>query len=140
MGVAEPMAPTDTTTAGLIAAGRFIDGLAARDLDAVAGALAEDARCRALLPRRVLDLAGRPAFRAALDIWFAGAERWELVEAVVGEPVDGLIHLRWRVRLRKPDLGPGAFVVEQQAYAEADADGLLRDVAILCTGFRPEPS
>lgn len=131
----------DRTTARqqprLEAAGRFIDGFAARDLDVVAGTLAVDVRFRALLPRRVLDLAGREAFRATLDMWFGNANDWELVEAVLGE-VGGRIHLRWRLRLTKPDLGPGTFVVEQQVYADAGSDGTLRDVALLCTGFRPE--
>ena len=131
----------DTTTArqpsSLAAAGRFIDGFAARDLDVVAGTLADDVRFRALLPGRVLDLAGREAFRATLDTWFGSADHWELVEAVLGE-VAGRIHLRWRLRLTRPDLGPGVFVVEQQVYADAGSDGTLRDVALLCTGFRPE--
>ena len=133
----------DTTTArqppSLAAAGQFIAGFAARDLDVVAGTLADDVRFRALLPRRFLDLEGRAAFRATLETWFGSADQWELVEAVLGE-VAGRIHLRWRLRLSRPDLGPGTFVVEQQVYADAGSDGALRDVALLCTGFRPECS
>lgn len=133
----------DTTSVGeppsLAAAGRFIDGFAARDLDVVASTFADDVRFRALLPRRVLELEGRAAFRSTLDTWFGDADRWELVEAVLGE-VGGRIHIRWRLRLTRPDLGPGTFVVEQQVYADAGSDGLLRDVALLCTGFRPERS
>ena len=74
--------------------------------------------------------------RSAFETWFGSAERWDMTEAVVGE-VGGLVHLRWRIRLTKPDLGPDAVLVEQQAYAHAGADGRLRDVALLCTGFRP---
>ena len=123
----------------LAAAGRFIDGLAARDFDTVVGVLADDVAFRALLPRRVLELAGRDAVRSTFDTWFGGAERWDLVEAVVGE-VGGRIHLRWRLHLTNPDVGPGNFLVEQQIYADAGADGRLRDVALLCTGYRPDPS
>ena len=133
----------DTTTTGqppsLAAAGRFIDGLATRDFDGVVDTLTADVRFRALLPRRVLDLQGRGAFRSTLDTWFGSADDWELVEAVLGE-VGGLIHLRWRLRVTKPELGPGTFVVEQQVYAASDPSGALQDVALLCTGFRPEAS
>lgn len=121
----------------LALAARFIDGLAARDFDAAVGALDEDVAFRALLPRRVLDISGRDAVRSTLDTWFGSSHRWELVEAVVGE-VGGRIHLHWRIRLTNPDVGPGVFLVEQQVYADAGADGSLRDVSLLCTGYRPE--
>jgi hypothetical protein len=116
-------------------AGRFIDGIAARDFDAVVSTLTEDVTFRALLPTRMLDLHGSADVRSVFDIWFGNAERWEMVEAVVGE-VGGCVHLRWRVRLTKPNLGPGDFLVEQQVYAHAGPDGRLGDVALMCTGFR----
>jgi hypothetical protein len=115
----------------------LIDGLAARDFDAVVDTLAPDVRFRALLPLRVLDLGGRNEVRSTLDAWFGAAGRWEMVEAVVGE-VGGRVHLRWRLRLTNPDRGPGTFLVEQQVYADASPDGRLCDVALLCTGYRPE--
>jgi hypothetical protein len=130
-----------TSTVGeqlsLAHAARVIDGLAARDFDAVTGALDEDVAFRALLPGRLLEVGGRDAVRSTLDAWFGAAGRWEMVEAVVGE-VGGRIHLRRRIRLTNPDVGPGVFLVEQQVYADAGADGLLRDVALLCTGYRRE--
>jgi len=116
-----------------------MDGIAARDFDAVVSTLADDVVFRALLPRRVVELAGRAAARSIFDTWFAAAERWELIEAVVGE-VGGRLHLRWRLRLTNPNIGPGTFLVEQQIYADAGPDGRLGNVALLCTGYRPEPS
>jgi hypothetical protein len=130
-----PPAPNDPLI--LAVAGRFIDAMAARDFDAVVGTLAAAVRFRALLPRRTLETEGREAVRSTLEIWFGGAERWEMVEAVVGE-VGGRIHLRWRLRLTNPDVGPGVFLVEQQVYADADGEGRLRDVALLCSGYRPD--
>jgi hypothetical protein len=123
----------------LAMAGRFIDGLAARDFDAVVGTLHDEATFRALLPSRVLEVGGREAVRATLDTWFGGAEQWEMVEAVVGE-VGGRLYLRWRLRLTNPNVGPGTFVVEQQVYADAGADGRLSDMSLLCSGYRPEGS
>lgn len=131
--------PPTAATLSFAVAGRFIDGLADRDFDAVAGTLADDVTFRALLPRRVLELDGVEAVRSTLDSWFAEAEQWELLEAVVGE-IGGRIHLRWRLRLTNPAVGPGAFVVEQQVYATAGFDGRLRDIALLCTGILPEGS
>ena len=146
----DPTATTTTTTTttaavpdgaalSLEVAGRFVDALAARDFDLLAGTLADGVHFRALLPSRVLDLDGADAVRSRFARWFGGAERWEVVEAVVGE-VGGRIHLGWRVRLTDPDIGEGPLLVEQQVYANAGADGRLSDVALLCTGYRPERS
>jgi hypothetical protein len=131
--------PTSTQRLSLEVAGRLVDGLVARDFDRLAGTFADEVRFRALLPGRVLDLEGPDAVHATFTRWFGTAERWEVLEAIVGE-VGGRIHLSWRVRVTKPELGEGPFVVEQQVYADATADGRLCDVALLCTGFLPEPS
>ena len=125
---------TNEEALGFAVAGRFIDALAARDFDAVVATLSDDVNFRALLPRRVVEVVGRTAARSLFDTWFGAAERWELIEAVVGE-VGGRIHLRWRLRLTNPNAGPGTFLVEQQVYADTAADGRLRDVALLCTGY-----
>lgn len=121
----------------LAVAGEFIDGLAGRDFDGVVATLTDGVRFRALLPSRVLDLEGRDAVRSTFDTWFGGVERWDLVEAVVGE-VGGRIHLRWRLSVTNPQVAEGNLLVEQQVYADAGPDGRLHDVALLCTGYRPD--
>jgi hypothetical protein len=123
----------------LAVAGQFVDGLASRRFDRVVATFVDDVHFRALLPSRVLDLEGTDAVRTTFETWFGDAERWELVEAVVGE-VGGRLHLRWRARLTKPQVASGNLLVEQQMYADAAPDGRLRDVALLCTGFRPDHS
>ncbi len=129
--------PPAEESPSLAVAGRFVDGLGARDFDAVVATLTDDVRFRALLPGRVLDLHDRDAVRATFETWFGGAERWDLVEAVVGD-VGGRLHLRWRLSVTHPRVGPGDLLVEQQVYADAGPDGRLSDVALLCTGFRPQ--
>jgi hypothetical protein len=131
--------PANDQTLRFAVAGRFIDGIGTRDFDAVVGTLSDDVRFRALLPRRTLECQGRAAAHATFQTWFGTAERWELVEAVVGE-VGGRIHLRWRLRLTNPSVGPGTFIVEQQLYADSGSDGRLTDVALLCTGYLREQS
>jgi hypothetical protein len=143
-----PTSPTSPTSAdadpaiegpSLAVAGRFIDGLAARDFDLLGGTLDPEVGFRALLPRRFVEIQGTEAVLGMFVRWFGNAERFEMVEAVVGE-VGGRVHMRWRVRLTDPAIGEGTFVVEQQLYADAATDGRLHDVALLCTGYRPEPS
>lgn len=126
---------TATDSLMLAVAGQLIDGLAARDFDAVVDALTDDVTFRALLPKRILDLHGGEAVRATFETWFGATDRWNLVEAVVGE-VGGRVHLRWRLDLTNPDVGPGTFIVEQLLYADPAADGRLRDVSLLCSGYR----
>jgi SnoaL-like domain len=126
--------PTTDQTFRFEVAGRFIDGIGAHDFAAVAGALADDVTFRALLPSKVLERTGSDAVRRVLNTWFGAAEGWEMVEAVVGD-VGGRIHLRWRLRLTNPEIGPGSFLVEQQVYADTGPDGRLRDVALLCSGY-----
>ena len=123
----------------LAVAGRVIDALAVRDFDAIVAPFSPEVRFRALLPGRVLELRGRDAARGVFVRWFGNADRWELTEAVVGE-VGGRIHLRWRVRLTDENIGEGYFMVEQQVYADAGADGHLCDIALLCSGYRAESS
>lgn len=130
---------TTDEAVSLAVAGSFIDALAVRDFDAIAGTLADDVRFRALLPSRFLELRGSDAVRDVFMRWFARADRWELTEAVVGE-VGGRVHLRWRARLIDDHIGVGTFVVEQQVYADTGSDGRLHEVALLCTGFRAEAS
>lgn len=120
-------------------AGRFIDGIGARNFDDVVGTLTDDVTFRALLPKRVLEQVGRDAVRSDFDTWFGAAEHWEMVEAVVGE-VGGRIHLRWRLRLTNPSVGPGTFLVEQQVYADTGPQGRMRNVALICTGYLRDAS
>lgn len=130
---------SSTDSPSLAIAGQIIDGLAARDFDAVVDALADDVHLRALLPSRTLEVEGSEAARATFDAWFSGVDHWDMVEAIVGE-VGGRMHLRWRLHVTNPDVGPGNFLVEQQVYADAGADGRLREIALLCTGYRRLPS
>jgi hypothetical protein len=133
----EPLAIDQTLRFAI--AGRFIDGIGARDFDAVVATLTDDVTFRALLPTKTIDRRGCDAVRSTFDTWFGAAERWELIEAVVGE-VGGRIHLRWRLRLTNPDVGPGLFLVEQQVYADNGPDGRITNVALLYTGYLREPS
>jgi hypothetical protein len=118
-------------------AGAFLEGLAAQDFAQLGGALAADARLRALVPAGLKEWAGADAIAGRFAGWFSDTGDFELVEATVGE-VGGRLHLRWRVRLRAERLGAGWFTVEQQVYADTDDSGRIARLDLLCTGYRRE--
>jgi hypothetical protein len=127
-------APTDHAAA---TAAAFLQGLADQDFAQLGGALAADARLRALLPKGLREWTGAEAVAGQFARWFGDTEDFELVEAALGD-VGGRLQLRWRLRLRAERLGAGWFTVEQQAYGDAGEDGRLARIDLVCTGYRPE--
>jgi hypothetical protein len=127
-------APTDHAAA---TAAAFLQGLADQDFAQLGGALAADARLRALLPKGLREWTGAEAVAGQFARWFGDTEDFELVEAALGD-VGGRLQLRWRLRLRAERLGAGWFTVEQQAYGDAGKDGRLARIDLVCTGYRPE--
>ena len=118
-------------------AGSLLEGLAAQDFAQLGGALAADARLRALLPPGLREWTGAQVIADRFKGWFGDTQDFDLVEATVGE-VGGRLHLHWRLRLRAERLGTGWFTVEQQAYADTDDGGRIAQIDLLCTGYRPE--
>jgi hypothetical protein len=127
------------TVPKLILAGSFLDCLGAQDFGGIESALTTDVRLRALLPGGLRQWTGAETIAGAFATWFGDTEDFELLEVTVGE-VGGRLHLQWRLRLRAERLGTGWFTVEQQAYADAAADGRIGRLDVLCTGYRPEVS
>jgi hypothetical protein len=120
-------------------AGSFLECLAAQDFARIGNALTADGRLRALLPGGLREWTGAETIASAFATWFGDTEDFELLGATVGE-VGGRLHVHWRLRLQAERLGAGWFVVEQQAYADAAADGRIGRLDLLCTGYRPENS
>jgi len=117
--------------------GAFLGGLAAQDFAQLSGALAAEARLRALLPSGLREWAGAQAIADRFARWFGETEEFQLVDVAVGE-VGGRLHLHWRIRLRADRLGSGWFTVEQQVYADTGQDGHIARLDLLCTGYLPE--
>ena len=120
-------------------AGAFLESLAVQDFAQLGGALATDARLRALVPSGLREWTGAEGIAGQFTRWFGATEDFELVEATVGE-VGSRLHLHWRMRLRAERLGAGWFTVEQQVYADTDESGRIVRLDLLCTGYRPEGS
>lgn len=118
-------------------AGTFLEALADQDFDRIATTLRPDAVLQALVPRGTREAEGAAEVCGQLGRWFGDTQEFQLVEAVLGE-VGPCLHLHWRVRLRAARLGAGWFVVDQQVYAETDADGRISRLRLLCSGYCPE--
>jgi hypothetical protein len=117
--------------------GIFLEALANRDFDQLAATLGSNVRFRALLPPGPIEWQGPEAVTEAFRSWFGEADEFELVDATVGE-VGGRLHLSWRLRVRPAPfgIGDGWHVIEQHAYAEADAE--IGALDLLCSGFNAE--
>ena len=76
------------------------------------------------------------ASHAAFTGWFDDFNEFELVDAAVGE-VGPRLHLRWRLRVRAARMAGRWLVVEQQVYADADADGQIYGLSLAVLGLLP---
>ena len=115
-------------------AGTVVEAIARRDFGRVAAALRDDVHLRALLPGGFKEWHGRAGVHAAFTGWFDDLDEFELVDAVVSE-VGTRLHLGWRLRVRAARLAGRWLVVEQQVYADADADDQIYRLSLLCSGF-----
>jgi len=98
--------------------------------------MAAEARLRAMLPRRTLELQGSAAVADQFQTWFGDADEFEVVDASIGA-IGGRLHLSWRLRVRSARADHrGWDVVEQQAYA--DTSDCIETLDLLCSGFHPE--
>ena len=118
-------------------AGTFLEAFAARDFARLPDSLSDTVHLSALVPIGLKEWDGPDEIVAAFNWWFGDADRFDLVDAVVGE-VGTRLHLRWRVRVRGGRFGERWHVVEQQVYAHTGPDGRITRLFLLCSGFCPE--
>jgi hypothetical protein len=126
----------DASVIGLSTGGLFLEALARRDFDGMAGCLAPEVHFRALLPPRDVDVNGPDAMLAEFRRWFGDeTEELEMLDATVGEIGAG-IYLRWRIRLTPSDKAGAARFVEQHAFATGGER--INTLSLLCSGFAPD--
>jgi SnoaL-like domain len=111
----------------------FLDHLAARNFDELAGSLAPDAVARFLLPRGPQETAGAEPIARRFEGWFGGAASFTVL-STVNQQVGGRSLLRWRFRLSRD--GRSTEVIEQVAFADVGPEGIYR-LDLLCSGFLP---
>jgi hypothetical protein len=124
------MKPTDLSTLE-----RMVDAIQAQDCAALSALFAADITLRASLPRRDVSATGPQAAAEVILSWFDGGTDIVRVHHTVDAVGDrGHAGFRFTVRENGTEL-----VVEQHAVAII-AGGLMTDLRILCSGFRPAAS
>jgi ketosteroid isomerase-like protein len=128
------------TTTTLSPAEALLDALAAHDFDRLADAFEPDAVMSALLPRGHDEWQGAVDIRAAFERWFGDVDELEVAHSAISRIGDSL-QLHWRLRVcGGPRFGAQPMVVEQHACAQPGPTGRIAQMALLCTGFWPQPS
>jgi len=132
-----PASPTAVAaTAEAAPARKFLELLAARDFEQLAGSLASDAHARFLLPHGLEEYDGPGAIVGRIQSWFGSAIVFDLASSTEDEV--GMRHrISWRFNVEWDD---GARdVIEQLAYLNVGSRGVER-IDLLCSGFQKEVS
>ena len=111
---------------------KFVSALIAQDFAALQECFAPEVRFRALVPKGVREAATAEEAAAWLRKWFGDSDQMEL-QASRAETVQDRLHISYK--LHEHEAGEW-FLIEQQAYCTV-SDGLITDMALLCSGFRP---
>jgi hypothetical protein len=112
--------------------GRFVDTLARRDFDDLAGCLDPAVRFRGLVPSGPFEVVGPEEVVARFRRWFGGPDDFEVVDATLGE-VGPKLYMRWRVAMASASADGPARVAEQHLFATID--GSVVSLDLLCSGF-----
>jgi hypothetical protein len=112
---------------------RFANAIAAKDAVALRALLAPDVNFRAVTPGKFWegDDANAVVDDVILGKWFTPERSFTAILSVDCGTVGTVDHVAYRFRATLPD---GSFVIEQQAYLEAE-DGRISRLEILCSGF-----
>jgi TusA-related sulfurtransferase len=109
---------------------KFLELLAARDFERLAGTLARDAHARFLLPHGLEEYDGRDAIVARIRSWFGSASVFDLTSSTEDE-----IGMRHRISWRFSVVRDGSRqVIEQLVYLDLGPQGIER-IDLLCSGF-----
>ena len=115
----------------------FLESLSTRDYERLAATLDQGVRFRALLPPGPSEWHGRAEIADVFRSWFGQSDRFEVVDATVGE-IAGRLQMTWRIRLRPApfEIGDGWHVIEQHVFA--DIGEAIEALDLVCSGFRSE--
>jgi len=112
---------------------RFLTALTARDFAGLEACFDTDVSFRALVPSGIREGMGPAVTVAWLRKWFEDADLFDVQKTNLDVVVDRL-HITYRIRVREQGV---LEMVEQEAYCVV-GDGLIREMRLLCSGFRPE--
>jgi hypothetical protein len=130
-----PTTPAPATTAAATARA-WLDAVTRRDLDGFHALLDPHVWFRMLLPREVLEWQDARPTTAVFHEWYVTPRRIELIDAG-HHTMAGREHVRYRFRLQ-PTWAPDTWhLIEQAGYLRI-ADGRVRRIDLVCTGFHPQ--
>jgi hypothetical protein len=111
---------------------RLVTAISVRDFDEIERCLAPNVHFRALVPELLREHDNAAESVERLRLWWSDADLFELVESHVEEVADR-VGLSYRIRCREDGEW---YLVEQLGYAEVE-NGLVVDLSLVCSGFRP---
>jgi TusA-related sulfurtransferase len=129
-GLVPPRPAVDGIGTGLGRA--FVDALVVGDFDGLETLFAPDVRFRAIIPDEYKDASTAAGARALIEDWFSGTDHRVLLGSRV-ELVGDRLALGYRLELTEDG---ERRIVEQHVAAAADGVS-FRDLALVCSGFRP---
>jgi hypothetical protein len=118
----------------LLIADRFLEALRTRDFQQIEACFHPAVRFRALTPPGVREGNGAAEATGYLRRWFGDSDVHELLMSTTDQ-IAGRVHMMYRFQTHDAD---GWFEVEQQTYSTL-ADGRIREMELLCSGFQPIP-
>lgn len=110
----------------------FVEAIVAGDFDRLETLFASDLRFRALIPDEYMEASTASRARALVEDWFSGTDPRELLGWNI-EPVGDRLAFGYRLELTADG---ERRVVEQHAAAIVEG-AVFRDIALVCSGFRP---
>lgn len=111
----------------------FVAALADRDFDRLQTCFHTEVRFRALVPSGMREGSTAAEATSWVRKWFGSASELRLLSSSVEQIADRL-HITYRFRVQEDGQWQ---MVEQQAYCIVDG-GLIVDMHLLCSGFRPD--
>jgi hypothetical protein len=122
--------PTSAATARA-----WLDAVTARDLCRLEALLADDVWLRVLLPRDLVEAHDAETVLDTFRSWFVTPEAIAVTDAA-HHTLAGREHVRYAFRLRPAWAADTWHLIEQAGYLRV-ADGVVRRIDLVCTGFHP---
>jgi len=110
----------------------FVAVLARQAWQELAACLDAAVQFRALIPGGLRTAGDRTSAAGYFQKWFGDADQLILIASLV-QPMHDRLYITYRFRAHEDQW----YIVEQQAYCIVQ-DGHIRQMDLLCSGFRPE--
>jgi hypothetical protein len=122
-------------TSAAATARAWLEAVTDRDLDRLAALLADDVWFRVLLPRELIEAHDARTVVDSFRSWFVTPASISVSDAA-HHTLAGREHVRYAFRLRPAWAVDTWHLIEQAGYLRV-ADGAVRRIDLVCTGFHP---